>query len=133
MPGARIRRVVLDYELKREYQRFLQAHNRGDRWSHGRPDRSPEEVRTWAAAHGLPVVDGHVQFPDVRVEYEWPDGRRDQRDVEVVTPDYNSRQMGAKRASGFTMHQSGANRLGGGSSRRGGSPFDPHAAERMLR
>jgi DNA-binding MarR family transcriptional regulator len=131
--GARVRRVVLDYELKREYQQFLQAPNRGDRWSDGRPARSPEEVQTWAAAHALPVVDGHVQFPDVRIEYEWPDGRRDQRDVEVATPDYNSRQMAAKRASGFTMHQSGTSRLRGGNGRRGASPFDPHAAEGVLR
>ena len=131
--GARVTRVVLDYELKREYQRFLQEHNRGDRWSDGRPDRSPEEIRTWAAVHGLPVVEDHVQFPDVRVEYEWPDGRREQRDVEVATADYNSRQMAAKRASGFTMHQSGTSRLRGGSSGRGGSPFDPHAAEQVLR
>src|SRR5437660_1512554 len=29
--GARIQRVVLDAELKREYQRFLQANNRGIR------------------------------------------------------------------------------------------------------
>jgi DNA-binding MarR family transcriptional regulator len=27
--GGRVRRVVLDYELKRDYQRFLQARNRG--------------------------------------------------------------------------------------------------------
>lgn len=29
--GGRVRRVVLDYELKRDYQRFLQEHNRGRR------------------------------------------------------------------------------------------------------
>lgn len=128
--GGRIRRVVLDYELKREYQRFLQANNRGNRHASGRPDRSPEEITAWAAAHRLPVEDGHVQFPDVRVEYE-QDGRREREDVEVATAQYNARQMGAKGRSGFTIHRSGTSRLGG-NSRNGASPFDPHAAEQVL-
>jgi hypothetical protein len=56
--GARITRVALDYELKRDYQRFLQAHNRGQRHASGHPDWTADEVRTWADAHGLHVVDG---------------------------------------------------------------------------
>lgn len=36
---ARILRVQLDPELKREYQRFLQERNQSDRESDGRPDR----------------------------------------------------------------------------------------------
>ena len=129
--GARIQRVVLDYELKREYQRFLQANNRGNRHASGRPDRSPEEIAAWAAAHKLPVEDGHVQFPDVRIEYE-QEGRHEREDVEVATAQYNARQMGAKGRSGFTIHRSGTSRLGG-SSKNGASPFDPHAAEQVLR
>ena len=35
--GARIQRVVLDYELKRDYQRFLQERNRDRSDSDGRP------------------------------------------------------------------------------------------------
>ncbi|HYT65453.1 MAG TPA: hypothetical protein VEL51_03500, partial [Vicinamibacterales bacterium] len=50
---CRIRRVVLDYELKREYQRFLQAHNKGNRHSSGRPDRSVNEIAEWARQHNL--------------------------------------------------------------------------------
>lgn len=38
--GGRVGRVVLDYELKREYQHFLQERNRGRADSTGRPDRS---------------------------------------------------------------------------------------------
>src|SRR5205807_359183 len=45
--GNDVRRVVLDYELKREYQTFLQANNRGRSSSSGRPDRTPEEIRAW--------------------------------------------------------------------------------------
>lgn len=131
--GCRVRRVVIDYELKREYQRFLQERNRANAGSSGRPDRSAEEVRTWANAHDLPVVDEHVQFPDVRVEYEHPDGRLDREDHELATGHYNSRQMAAKQASGFQIQRSGASHLRGARGRHGGSPFDPRSAEQVLR
>src|SRR2546427_2781923 len=75
--GARVERVVLDYELKREYQKFLQERNRDRPNSDGRPDRSREEIKQWAIEHGLPVVNDRVQFPDFRIEYEQPDGGRD--------------------------------------------------------
>jgi hypothetical protein len=130
--GARVRRVLVDYELKREYQRFLHSNSRGRHENSGRPDRSPEEVRAWAAANGLPIVRERVQFPDVRIEYEHPNGRRDHEDLELATGHYNSRQMSAKRASGFGMHHSVASRLRGSKGRRGSSPFDPHTAERVL-
>ena len=52
--GGHVRRVVLDYELKRDYQRFLQERNRQKRDSDGRPDRTADEVREWALAHRLP-------------------------------------------------------------------------------
>ena len=131
--GARVQRVVLDYELKREYQRFLQANNHANRSASGRPDRSADEVRAWADEHGLTVVDGGVQFPDVRIEFEDADGRPDREDIEVATEHYSTRQIAAKRAAGFQMHGSSAGRLGGGSGRSGASPFDPHAAEEVLR
>jgi len=124
--GDRIQRVVLDYELKREYQRFLQAHNRGKWDSSGRPDRTPAEIAEWAREHGLPSDRGHVQFPDVRIEYEQPDGRSTHEDIELATEHYNSLQMAGKRSSGFTICR-------GASSHGGGSPFDPHAAEGVLR
>jgi hypothetical protein len=131
--GAHVRRVMVDYEMKREYQRFLHSNTRGRHENSGRPDRSAEEVHAWAAANGLPIVRDRVQFPDVRIEYEHPDGRRDHEDLELATGHYNSRQMSAKQASGFRMHHSVASRLSGAKGRRGGSPVDPHAAERVLR
>ena len=131
--GARVQRVVLDYELKREYQRFLQDHNRTHRRRSGRPDRTPDEVRQWAKDHDLPMVRDRVQFPDVRIEYEHPDGRRDHEDLELATGHYTSRQMAAKRASGFTLHHSVAGRLRGAGGRAGASPFDPKVAAGLLR
>ena len=70
--GGRVRRVVLDYELKRDYQRFLHERNRGKKDCDGRPDREPEEIARWAREHELPYDDGHVHFPDARIEYRGP-------------------------------------------------------------
>jgi hypothetical protein len=49
--GADIRRVLLDDELKRDYQRFLHEPNRGRRDANGRADRQAEEIAEWAAAN----------------------------------------------------------------------------------
>jgi hypothetical protein len=73
-PDLQIRRVVLEQDLKREYQEFLQDHNRGRTDTDGRPDRTDEEIRDWAREHNLPYFDGQVHFPDYRIEYE-VDGR----------------------------------------------------------
>jgi hypothetical protein len=129
--GVRVQRVVLDDELKREYQQFLQDRNRGDSASDGRPARAQGEIEEWARTHGLPLLDGHVQFPDVRLEYEWPDGRRDVEDVEVLTPHYRGAHAAAKGRSGFTGYRVGGVR--GGSARGGSSPFDPDVASEFLR
>lgn len=109
--GAAVRRVVLDDEMKRDYQRFLQAPNRGRRDSTGRPDRDAEEIARWAEAYRLPVVDEHVVFPDVRIEYENADGRRAIEDLELITPHYRARLTLIER-SGFTRCRVGT-RLGG--------------------
>ena len=59
--GANIHRIVLENELKAEYQEFLQERNRDRGDSDGRPDRELEEVRAWALEHDLPCDDqGHV-------------------------------------------------------------------------
>lgn len=130
---AQIRRVVLDYELKREYQRFLQAANRGRRDSDGRPDREQEEIERWAQEHHLPIVDDHVQFPDVRIEFEERDGRRAVEDVEVTTVHYRGAMAGAKASAGFTSYRAAATRLGGSRrTGRGGRGFDPGVAEEVL-
>ncbi|HEX2339648.1 MAG TPA: hypothetical protein VHI98_04140 [Vicinamibacterales bacterium] len=86
--GGRVRRVVLDYELKRDYQRFLHERNRGKKDCDGRPDRELEEIARWAREHELPYDDGHVRFPDARIEYEDRDGRSRHEDLEVVTGHY---------------------------------------------
>jgi hypothetical protein len=124
--GGRIERVVLDYELKREYQQFLQERNRGRADSDGKPDRQESEIEDWAREHDLPYFDGHVHFPDARIEYEEPDGRWDHIDVEVVTVHYRGAHGASAARSGFSCY-------GGGSARTGGAPFDPDYASELFR
>ena len=64
---------------------------------------TPREVAEWAAAATCPSIDGHVHFPDVRIEYERPDGERKVEDVEVVTPHYRGAYAAAKGRTGFTL------------------------------
>ena len=55
-PDIEIRRVVLEQDLKREYQEFLQEPNRGRPDSDGRPGREENEVRDWAREHDTAVL-----------------------------------------------------------------------------
>jgi len=133
--GARVHRVVLDHDLKRDYQAFLQQGNRDRSDSDGRPTRTLDDVREWAQEHGLPMLDESVQFPDLRIEYEWPDGRRDIEDVEVLTLHYRGAHAAAKGQSGFTCYRGGGGgRVGGrsGQTSRGDKPFDPDLADEFL-
>ena len=97
--GSRVCRVALDYELKRDYQRYL---NRPDRGADATPD---DDRLTFAEANGLHVVNGHIVFPDLRIEYETSDGRTEYRDVELVTEHYSRSQLAAKAAAGFVQYR----------------------------
>jgi DNA-binding MarR family transcriptional regulator len=131
--GARVRRVVLESELKRDYQRFLQRNNRGRPDGSGRPERDVHEIARWAREHQLPCHDGHVEFPDARIEYDERDGRRGIEDIEVVTPHYRGAHAAAKARSGFSCYRSVGARLGGaGRTGRGGRGVDPRLAEELL-
>jgi hypothetical protein len=114
--GGRISRVVLDYELKRDYQRFLNRDQ--DEEADLAADR-----RAFADANDLSVIDGHLEIPDLRIEYETADGLRDHRDVEVVTEHYSRGQLSGKSSAGFVCY--------GANSKRGGTPDDPHHLERL--
>jgi DNA-binding MarR family transcriptional regulator len=127
--GGRVLRVVLDYELKRGYQHFLQERNRGRADSTGRPDRTPEEIAAWAKYHDLPCDRNRVRFPDARIEFEDRDRRAQHRDIEVVTPHYRGAHAAAVARSGFQSY-GGALRLQT-SGRRGGRGLDPRLAEEI--
>ena len=129
--GARIERVTLEHDLKRDYQQFLQEPNRGRSDSDGRPARSRDEVRQWAEERELAYVNGRVQFPDLQIEHEWPDGRREIENVEVLTPHYRGHHVSGKASAGFTMVRALGIRAGGRTGR--GHKFDPDLAEELLR
>jgi hypothetical protein len=118
--GGRVDRVVLDYELKRDYQTFLNRKGKTD---------DSDDVSTFAAEYGLPVVDGHLELPDLRIEYEAPDGELDHRDVELVTEHYSRSQLAGKSRAGFSMYRAAGASLRSGSARTGGTPLDPHHLE----
>jgi hypothetical protein len=131
--GGRVDRVVLDYDLKRDYQRFLHERNRGRKNCDGRPDREPEEIARWAREHDLPYEDGHVHFPDARIECEDRDGRSRHEDIEIVTGHYRGAHAGAVARSGFSCYRAIGGMVGGCAStgRRGGSRH-PRLAEELL-
>jgi hypothetical protein len=122
--------VALDYELKRDYQRFLRDLDRERRRTDRDADVVAHDVAEWAARRDLPVVDGHVHFPDVRIEYERPDGERKVEDVEVVTPHYRGAYAAAKGRTGFSCYRIDTG-VGGRGGRSGRSP-DPRIFEEFL-
>ena len=113
-PDLEIRRVILEQDLKREYQEFLQEPNRGRSDSDGRPGRDENEVRGWAREHDLPYFDDQVHFPDYRIEYEL-DGRELHQDVELFTPHYRGAHAASRAKAGFRIYVVGF-RGGGGRS-----------------
>ena len=128
--GGHVRRVVLDYELKREYQHFLQERNRGRADNTGRPVRTPEEIAAWAKDHDLPCDGNRVRFPDARIEFEDRDRQEQHRDIEVVTPHYRGAHAAAVARSGFQSYRGGLRLQTSG--RRGGRGLDPRLAEEIM-
>ena len=125
--GGRIARIALDYELKRDYQTFL---NRKDRPEGITQD---SDLQAFATARQLPIIEGHLELPDVRIEYETEDGRVEHRDVELVTEHYSRGHLAGKAQAGFALYRSsGGGAVRGGSVRKGGTPLDPHHLEALL-
>lgn len=93
--GGKVRRVVLDFELKKDlYQRL----------SRMRPDKDPRYERIFIANQfDLKVVDGKIPIPDLRIEYE--DDCRDvhRLDLEIATRDYRPQGLSEKAKAGFHM------------------------------
>lgn len=96
--GGRVQRVILDFELKRSVNRklaslqSLPASEQADR------------KREVAEENGLPIVNGKVAFPDLRLEYEGPDQELGKVDLELITGDYHAKGLAAKAQTGFAMY-----------------------------
>jgi hypothetical protein len=129
--GARIERVILDYELKREYQKWLHERDKDRDDYDGHPDRTADEIREWALEHDLPYFDDEVHIPDLRIEYELDD-RLEHRNVEVTTDNYRGAHGASVAKSGFSCYRGSSARIGVGSSRGGGSPFVPDIADEFV-
>jgi hypothetical protein len=94
--GGRNLRVVLDYELKKRVYHDLAKLG---------PDRaSAESKRTVAEQNGLQVVRGKIPLPDVRIEYDTPDGERARVDIELATSHYRGRHLAEKVRAGFSIY-----------------------------
>ena len=96
--GGTPKRVVLDFELKKQVNRQLA---RIQNASPAERERQRQEI---AEAHGLKIVQGKIQFPDVRIEFESRDQEQCKVDLECVTGHYKARQIAAKTAAGFKLY-----------------------------
>lgn len=96
--GGRVQRVVLDFELKRQVYRDLAKLR-----SLPAPEQA-ERRREIADANGLPIVNGKVALPDLRLEYEGPNQELGKVDLELVTGDYHAGSLAAKAKTGFAMY-----------------------------
>jgi hypothetical protein len=93
--GGKARRVILDFELKKDLYQAL---------SRMQPDKDPRYERISVASRfDLKVVNDKIPIPDLRVEYE--DECRDvhRLDLEIATRDYRPQGLGEKAKAGFHM------------------------------
>ena len=119
--GGRVKRVVLDYELKKAaYSPMAKAIDLP-------PVEYAERQQQIAAENGLTVVDGHIVLPDLRIEYETPEGEIRHMDLELVTENYRGAHVGAKGSAGFKMYADGS------SSRLAAVLDDHHLIAEILR
>jgi hypothetical protein len=103
--GGKPLRIVLDYELKRDLNRDLTAF--------GPQKYDTDAKRLIADNHHLPVVNGKVQIPDLRIEYENAHGELERIDAELATRHYRPQGLAAKAKAGFSLysHPEDASRL----------------------
>lgn len=99
--GGAIRRVVLDFELKRNVYRDLAKASDLPALAHA---QRKEQI---AAENGLKVVEGRIILPDLRIEYDTEEGERTKVDLEVTSEDYKRSQMQQKARAGFGIYALG--------------------------
>ena len=90
--GGSIKRVVLDFELKKKAFRELNREGGANR---------KQEI---AEELSLQVVNGKFVFPDLRIEYEDQDQEQSKVDLELATGDYKASQVRAKHAAGLKIY-----------------------------
>ena len=124
--GARIRRVRIDAEMKKQVARATER----ARATEGRA--AADAARRKAAQDlELPMQQGRVVYPDAQIEYLDSEGRSGRVNVEIASEHYSGRTITAKARAGFQMHGSGGRAIaairrvlgnGGRDGRVGGAP-----------
>lgn len=108
-------RIKLDFEIKAEIQKDIYPARKAD------PKRDMVNLKQEIAAkHSLPFVNGGIQIPDARIEFDRKtDGVPSQasgsrigghEDIEVVTAAYQRRHLRAKVQAGFRTYASASDR-----------------------
>ena len=96
--GGKVQRVILDFELKRCVNRELA------KLQSVPPSEQVERKREIAEENSLPIVNGKIALPDLRLEYEGPDQQLGKVDLELVTGDYHAQGLAAKAQTGFALY-----------------------------
>jgi hypothetical protein len=104
--GGRVHRAVLDFEFKRKICGELNKKGDYGDLSYARRQEDLAEL------HELPIVDGKVSLPDLRVGYETADGECAYIDLELATENYRPAHMSQKLRAGFKIY--GGNSTSGG-------------------
>jgi hypothetical protein len=100
--GGRVRRVVLDYELKqRVYTPLATFRSHAPAASKADYARLQQQV---AQQNGLVVSHGKILLPDLRIEYETARGESARVDLELATHHYHGNAMAAKAQAGFRFY-----------------------------
>ena len=96
--GGRVRRVVLDYELKQKVYSPLAKAKKLPALEYTK--RQAEVARE----NGLTVIQGKIPLPDLRIEYDTPTGDLAHVDLELATGHYHGPALQAKAEAGFKMY-----------------------------
>jgi len=110
--GGRNLRVKLDYEIKADVQKAIYRERKAD------PTREMAGIKEQVAEQfDLPFVDGGIQIPDARIEYDLPrendhdqGSRTGHEDIEVLTAAYHAGHLRSKAQAGFRNYASAADR-----------------------
>jgi hypothetical protein len=104
--GGRNLRVQLDFELKSKIQKAIYVERKRN------PQRDMNEIKQQVAEQfELPFVNGGIQVPDARIEYELRQGSlAGHQDIEVLTAAYRPGHLRNKAQAGFHLYASSADR-----------------------
>ncbi len=109
-------RARLDFEIKADVQKAIYAERKAD------PKHDMAEIKQQVAERfELPFVDGKIQIPDARIEYDLPRNaecdvdadqgpRTGHDDVEVLTAAYHAGHLRSKAQAGFRNYASASDR-----------------------